>query len=50
MNQVVKFETSKQRKLDWKQEEELRSGKKNHRSRRDNMKGRRDHFTHEQDQ
>lgn len=34
MNNVVRFETTK-RKLDWKQEESLRSGKKQSRQRRD---------------
>lgn len=33
MNQVVRFENTK-RKLDWKQEEELRSGKKRDQKRR----------------
>jgi hypothetical protein len=35
MNQVVRFETTK-RKLDWMGEEQLRSKKKQDRSRRDN--------------
>ena len=35
MNNVVRFENTK-RKLDWKQEESLRSGKKQSRQRRDN--------------
>lgn len=34
MNQVVRFENTK-RKLDWKEEEQLRSGKKKDRKRRD---------------
>ena len=40
MNNVVRFENTK-RKLDWKQEESLRSGKKQDRNRRDDrIKGR----------
>lgn len=40
MNNVVRFENTK-RKLDWKQEETLRNGKKEKQSRRDSrIKGR----------
>lgn len=40
MNNVVRFENTK-RKLNWKQEESLRNGKKHDRDRRDNrIKGR----------
>lgn len=41
MNQVVKFENTKQRRLNWEQEEALRSNKKNHKGRRDAKRGRR---------
>ena len=37
MNQVVRFEQTK-RKLDWMQEEQLKSGKKREQKRRDDRK------------
>jgi hypothetical protein len=37
MNQVVRFEKTK-RKLDWKQEEQLHTGKKRDQQRRDDRK------------
>lgn len=35
MTRVVKFEHTKDRRLDWKQEADIRQGKKQHRDRRD---------------
>lgn len=37
MNQVVRFENTR-RKLDWKQEEQLKTGKKREQKRRDDRK------------
>lgn len=47
MTNVVKFGNDKQRKLSWEQQEALKSGKKVHRSRRDQKRGSRENLWEE---